>query len=191
MGRLSKGASANRKPLRILLLIAALFAGISGFAQNASINWLSWNEMVEKMKTDPRPVFIDTYTDWCGWCKRMDQTTFKDSAIVEYMNKHYYAVKLDAEMKDTIVFRDQVFFNVNPNSKKGVHTLAASLLDSKLSYPSFVFLNADFSRSKILPGYQRPPQLEKWIRYYVEGAAKGQTLEAFESSYESFYKSEG
>ena len=66
----------------------------------------------------PKKVFIDLYTSWCGWCKRMDATTFKQRAIVEYMNQKYYAVKFDAETRDTINFNGHSFINSDPSFVK-------------------------------------------------------------------------
>ena len=54
------------------------------------------------------------YTSWCGWCKRMDGSTFSDPTIVNYMNAKYYCVKFDAETKDTIVFNGHQFVNSDP-----------------------------------------------------------------------------
>lgn len=129
-----------------------------GFAQE-SINWLTWEEMKDLQEQERKKVFVDVYTDWCGWCKKMDASTFKDPEVVAAMNAYYYAVKLDAEMKDTIMHNNMMFVNINPDKKRGVHTLAASLLNSKMSYPSFVVLDENFNRNIIISGYQKVPEL--------------------------------
>jgi len=41
-------------------------------AETPAVNWLTFEQAVEKAKTEKRPIFIDVYTDWCGWCKVMD-----------------------------------------------------------------------------------------------------------------------
>ena len=64
------------------------------------IKWMTWKEMQEAQKKEHRKVFVDVYTGWCGWCKRMDASTFKDAYIVKYVNDNFYAVKFDAETKD-------------------------------------------------------------------------------------------
>ena len=79
------------------------------------IHWMSFEQAVALNDKAPKKIFIDTYTQWCGWCKRMDASTFKDTAVVRYMNDHYYAVKLDAETKDTIRFKGNLFINLNTN----------------------------------------------------------------------------
>lgn len=168
-------------------LFLVFLAATSVAQKPAKINWMSWDEAVAANSESPRLIFVDTYTDWCGWCKKMDASTFSNPVIADYMNEHYYAVKMDAEMKDTIVFNGYTFVNPQPNRKRSTHQLAASLLDNKLSYPSFVFLNAEFQRIQILPGYKGPKDFEPIIRYFVEGASKGVEYEEYMGSFVSLF----
>lgn len=110
-------------------------------------------------KAFPKKIFIDVYTGWCGWCKKMDASTFIDPVIVDYMNNNYYAVKMDGEMKDTIVFNNHTFVNPTPAMNRSTHTLPASLLDYKLSYPTYVILDENLSRIAIYPGYKNAEDL--------------------------------
>ena len=119
----------------------------------ADINWMSWDQAVKANKSAAKPLIIDVYTDWCGWCKRMDETTFKDPRVAAYVNDNFYAVKLDAEQKGDIVY-DGTTFSFQQQGKRGVHMLAASLLDGRLSYPSIVYLNGAMERTMISPGYK-------------------------------------
>lgn len=151
---------------------------------------MTWDQAVAANKKQPKLIFVDTYTDWCGWCKKMDASTFSNPVIAEIMNKHYYAVKMDAEMKDTIVFNGYTFVNPNPQGKRSTHQLAASLLDNKLSYPSFIFLNQNFERMQILPGYKSPQQFEPIIRYFVEGVPKGVQYEDYMEGFTSMLSNE-
>ena len=124
-----------------------------GAVAAADITWLSWAQAVEATKAAPKPLIVDVYTDWCGWCKRMDETTFRDPRVAAYVNDNFYAVKLDAEQKGDIVY-DGTTFSFQQQGKRGVHMLAASLLDGRLSYPSIVYLNGAMERTMISPGFK-------------------------------------
>ena len=73
------------------------------------IKWYTWEEAYELNQTAPKKVFIDLYTDWCGWCKKMDKETFTDPAVVKFINENFYAVKFDAEQEKDIVFNEKTF----------------------------------------------------------------------------------
>jgi thioredoxin-related protein len=146
----------------IFLTVVSFFLTVSSFSQ---IKWMSWEEAVKANEKVPKKIFVDVYTDWCGWCKHMDNTTFQDPAIIDAMNKYYYAVKLDAERKDTVRFQKHVFINPNPEQKRSTHQLAQSLLDSQMSYPSFVILTGTYERVQVLPGFKTAQQFEPVLKF--------------------------
>lgn len=148
--------------LKYCFLISFITLYIFATAQT-SINWISWDKMISIRTKDSvkKKIFIDMYTGWCGWCKRMDGTTFKDANIVKYMNENYYNIKFDAESRDTINFNNHQFTNSepsfiksNPNSRGKTHLFAHSLLDGSLSYPSYVILDENLSRLMIYKGFK-------------------------------------
>jgi len=94
---------------------------------------------------------------------------------------------MDAEMKDTINFNGYQFVNPNPDRKRSTHQLAASLLDNKLSYPSFVILTPKFERMQVLPGYKGAKDFEPIIRYFVEGATQGVEYAEYMKGFSSLY----
>ncbi|MBL4651920.1 MAG: DUF255 domain-containing protein [Flavobacteriales bacterium] len=148
-----------------LLLIITLFA-TTLTAQNKGINWLTWDQMTEANKQAPKKIFIDAYTSWCGWCKRMDQTTFQDPSIVAIMNKYFYPVKMNAEMGEPIDFNGHTFVNPNPGKTRSTHQFAASILDYQLSYPSYVILDENLQRVVIYKGYLQVEDLLGIILYF-------------------------
>lgn len=136
--------------------------------KEVKIKWYSFEEAYNLNKKKPRKIFIDVYTDWCGWCKKMDAETFTNPVIAAYMNKQFYCVKLNAEMKDTLEI-DGVKF-VNPGKGRSTHQLANELLKGKMSYPSYVFLNEKSQWLTVIPGYQTPADFEPVIHYFGEDA---------------------
>jgi thioredoxin-related protein len=144
------------------------------------IKWLTWEEAAELNKTNPKKIAIDVFTEWCGWCKRMDAGAFQSPEIVQYMTTHFYCVKLDAEQKSDINWNGQKFTFVKPEGQsRGINTFAYSLLDGKMGYPTIVYLNEKFERIMISPGYKETPDLMKELRFAAENAYEKQTWEEF------------
>ncbi len=124
---------------------------------SVEIDWMTFEEAAERARTDanPKMVFVDVYTDWCGWCKVMDKKTFSHPTIAKYMQEKFYMVKFNGEQKEDLVFRGQTYKFVN-SGRRGYHELAAALLQGKMSYPTVVFLNEKMEMISPVPGYHPP-----------------------------------
>ncbi|MEZ4937938.1 MAG: DUF255 domain-containing protein [Crocinitomicaceae bacterium] len=131
------------------------------------VDWMTFEQAIQKNQSNKRYIFIDLYTDWCGWCKRMDATTFKESEVVTFMNEHFYSVKFDAEQKEDVKYKDQTFKFVAAG-KNGIHQLAYTLLDGQLSYPSFVVLDKQEKRVTVLKGYMDKASLLAKLKVIVK-----------------------
>lgn len=132
------------------------------------LKWYTWEEAVEANKTVKKKILVDVYTDWCGWCKVMDKKTFSDRKIAAYLKEHFYTVKFNAEQKEKISFNNHDFEYMPNAGKRGIHTLAYSLLEGKMSYPSIVYLNEKFERIAISPGYKTPEQILPDLKFAAE-----------------------
>ena len=150
-----------------------LFSLNSYTAVAQEINWLSWDQAVAKAQSDenPKKIFIDVYTDWCGWCKKMDKDTFQNPEVALYMNQNFYMVKLDGEGKEPIEFRGKTYKYV-PSGRRGYHELAAALLNGRLSYPTVVFMDEDLNLLSPVPGYQKPAPFLNIARYFGDNIYK-------------------
>lgn len=133
-------------------------------AENAKIKWLTIEEAFALNQKNPKKIFIDVYTDWCGWCKVMDRETFSNPSVAEYISKNYYAVKLNAEQKEDIVLGKDKFVYVGQGGR-GYHQLAAALLKNQLSYPTVVFMNEKFQAIQPVPGYIKAPEFHQIITF--------------------------
>ncbi|NNL93745.1 MAG: DUF255 domain-containing protein, partial [Saprospiraceae bacterium] len=118
--------------------------------------------------------------NWCGWCKKMDKSTFVNPEVVKELNENFYAVKFNAEQKESILFDGNEFTFVN-QGRRGVHQLAYSLLDGRMGYPAFVFLDETFSRIMISPGFKKVNELMKEIEYTKTEAYKKTSWQEFSS----------
>jgi len=163
------------KKLIIILLLAVPSLLVS--AQNAAVKWYSIEEAAALAQKSPRPMFVDAYTDWCGWCKKLDKDTFSNPVIAEILNNKYYAVKFDAEGKEPVTFQGRKF--VNDGSLGKTHQLAYALLQGKLGYPSLVFLTASSELITPISGYKTPAQLEPLLHYFAGTNWQKQSYEDF------------
>ena len=143
------------------------------------IKWMSFTQAVEANKKVPKKIFIDIYTGWCGWCKKMDNSTFLNDTVANYMNEKFYAVKLDAETKDTIIYNEHAFVYMPENK---VNALALSLLNGKMSYPTFVVMDEKVQLLSPVPGFQTVPQIMPVLKYFGDNIYLNQNWEDYSKS---------
>lgn len=148
-----------------------MFCTSTSLLSQEKIKWLSWQEAMELSKKEKRKIFVDVYTHWCGWCKKLDKTTFSESHIAQYINKNYYPIKFDAEMQTSVQIGNTVYEYVK-NGSRGHHKLAEFLLQGRMSYPSMVFLDEHFGIIQAIPGYQDTQTFEMIITYFGSNSHK-------------------
>lgn len=170
----------------LLLVIGLLFCAVT---QAQKINWMTMNEALAAQKEEPRKIFMDVYTDWCGPCKLLDKRTFQHKDVAEYVNKHYYAVKFNAEGTEEIHYNDFTYTNPNHNpDRKGrnsQHFFANALKIS--GYPSIVFFDENGGVITPVVGFKTPKQLEIFLKMVVNDDYKRlKTQEAWKKYEQSF-----
>src|SRR3982751_4302356 len=96
--------------LRLIILFCSI--SLSGAAQKEDskgqkLKWLTLGEASDQLQKEKRPILIDLYTDWCGWCKVMDKKTYTNKQVIAYLQEHFYPVKLNAETKETLSWNEK------------------------------------------------------------------------------------
>jgi thioredoxin-related protein len=125
---------------------------------------------------------IDVFTDWCGWCKRMDASTFSNPVIAAYLNENFYPVKFNAERTDSVFFGGQWFVNKG-GSARSTHQLAEALLKGQLSYPTIVYLNEKLELLGPIAGYKTPEALEAWLVFVAQEKYKTTKFDDFVTTF--------
>ena len=167
----------------VAIVLVSAFMPKKDQTNDPEVQWLTWEQAVELNKQNPKKIFIDVYTDWCGWCKVMDKNTFTDPKVAEYMQQNFYCVKLNAEQKADILFDGQTFSYMDGQGGRGVHTLAYSLLDGRMGFPTVVYLNEKYERIMLSPGYKKPEQIFPELQFAAQEAYKTQSFEDFKQTF--------
>lgn len=123
----------------LILGAIVLFSQIS-FPQ---IKTFQFEQIDSLQKNEKRTVVIFMHTDWCNYCKAMQNTTFKNERVVNYLDKHFYFISLNAEEKRDINFNKHTFKYKPTGANTGVHELAEQLgaVEGSISYPALCFLS--------------------------------------------------
>lgn len=82
----------------IRLLALGLILSVAGLASASdSIKWRSYEEGMVLSKIEKKKVFLHFYADWCGFCRKMANTTFKDSSLINYLNDNFMPIMVNTD----------------------------------------------------------------------------------------------
>ncbi len=172
----------------ILLVVPAITAGAQTVDTNtspATVKWYTIEEAQALNAKAPRKIFIDMYTDWCGWCKTLDKNTFSQPDIAEYLNAYFYPVKFNAEGKNPAVFKGQTY-NFNPQYRS--HELAVNIMQGRMSYPTTVYLDEQLNLITVVPGYQSPEDMRPILVFFAQNYYRTMNWESFSKQWPEIVK---
>lgn len=159
----------NLKKITFLLLfVLGAFSVTLSHAQKKQINWISFEQLEDSLNVKPKKVLISFYADWCSYCKKMNKVAFQDEKVISILNKDYYAVKMNAESRDTIVFEGKKFVNEEIGKQRNpihqIPLLLASRKDYPFSLPATIILDEKFQVRKRYFQYISHKKMERILR---------------------------
>jgi thioredoxin-related protein len=175
------------------ILKIGLFIGLIAFIASAykpsapveKTKWLSLDEAAQQLQKEKRPVLIDLYTDWCGWCKVMDKRTYANKQVSAYLAQKFYPVKIDAEGKNQIKWNSKVY---RFNEQYRTNDFALYLTGGNLSYPTTVIIPANGDQPQAIPGFLGPKDFEVVVKYFGEGYYGKLPFSDYQKSFKSTWK---
>ena len=157
-----------KKILSLVIITISLSSLL--FAQGDKIHWRTVEEVAVLQETAPRKVLMDVYTTWCGPCKMMMKNTFSNANVIRYVNKHFYAIKFDAEGGAGVTFKGTTYTNptfvAGKRGRKGQHQLAQAL--GVNSYPTIIYMDEEMNVIAPIKGYQTPDKIELYLKLFAE-----------------------
>jgi len=137
-------------------------------AADGAVAWMAWDQAMTAAKEEGKFIVVDVYTDWCHWCKVMDEKTYVDPAVAGLMKESFVAVKLNAERDNIVNFKGKAYTEID---------LARNFDVS--GYPTTLFLASDGTVIGKIPGYIEAPVYKKILEYLTSGSYKSMSLDQY------------
>ena len=171
----------NRWIITLAAISAAvfMFAGISFSDTEVSketieLKWLKYDKGLELAAKENKPVMVDFYTNWCGYCKKMDRETFTNDAVAKYLNDNFVIVKVNAESNETVATSDGSLSERQLSQSFGVR-----------GYPAYWFLKSNGEKISNVPGYVPADKFITILRYFGEGHYDSTSIKEYFNSQKS------
>ena len=94
-------------PRQSLLVVVLSVCSLSAAAKGPFVE-MSFDEACKLAEQEKKVVFIDFYTTWCLPCKMMDESTFKDQKVIDWLASKTVAIKVDADRNTTLAGKFRV-----------------------------------------------------------------------------------
>lgn len=154
--------------MRQIRFFSIAFMGLiflSSFSiKNEALKWYDWNEGYPLAIKKKKIILIDAYTDWCGWCKKMDRDTYTHEKVIKKLNEHFILVKFNPELSDrkylvdTVTYSAAEFYQqINRGEQNG--------------FPTTYFINPAKKSLMMQPGYLGPETFIEVLDKVIEEAS--------------------
>ncbi|MBI1222806.1 MAG: DUF255 domain-containing protein [Bacteroidetes bacterium] len=153
-----------RRVLTIATALVLIFSAESFnvIQQQPELKWEGWNSGYKRGISENKIILVDAYTDWCGWCKKMDRETYSDPEIIKKINKHFVAIKFNPELNQTY------YIDTTAYTGRELHAMLSK--EYRTGYPTTYFILPQNNKLFINPGYEDPQRFSETLDKMVAEA---------------------
>src|SRR5580704_11957336 len=112
--------------------VVVLSTGAGRRPVGTAVEWMTVEQATDRLQQEKRPVLIDLYTSWCGWCKEMDRKAYYNKKVGAYLGEKFYTVKVDAETRAVISWQGRSY-GYSPQFRS--NEFALYLTHGRLEFP--------------------------------------------------------
>lgn len=134
----------------------------------AELPWKQFTDGFAEAKKSEKKIMVDVYTNWCGWCKRLDADVYSNPEIVSYMQNHFVSVKLNAESSTQISYKDTAYSQTQFSQALGVS-----------GYPTIAFFDSKGEFITKLGGYVAADRFLPIVKFIGEDYYKKMSWEDY------------
>lgn len=144
------------KTTLLFTICIGLFTSFTINKSTKELKWLDWNTGYPLAKKQNKIILVDAYTDWCGWCKKMDRDTYTDGEVISLLNRDFVIVKFNPELTDIVYELD--------GQKLTGRELYTQLTQGKSTgFPTTYFIQPNKKQIQIAAGYLAPTEFKKLL----------------------------
>lgn len=155
----------------IFIMVLSNFMASPACAQQ-NLQWHSFEDAIAIADSTQRPIFVDVWAPWCGWCRKMKREVYPE---------------LKQQLRSSFVLT-----RINRNDTQTTHRYNGNKLSSlKLaqqlktrSVPAMVLLNAKGEYILQLSGFMEAVKLKPVLGYIRSGAYRSMRFENFKEQQE-------
>lgn len=86
------------------LMLAGL--ALAGSLSSAGVPWEPWSDQAfSRARAEKRLVLLDVGAEWCHWCHVMDDTTYREPAVLRLLRERYVTLRVDADAQPDLANR--------------------------------------------------------------------------------------